>query len=76
MITLPEGWYHEINGDDHAIIFAPGKQGMVSVDYKQRGYRSGANFRGSTTSAVSYTGKAWKDRLETDAVEWLKAVLK
>jgi hypothetical protein len=76
MVSLPIGWKFEFIGDEHTVFFAPNKEGMVTVDYHRRGYRSGINTSGPILNVTSFTGRGWKDNLETDAVTWLQSVLR
>jgi hypothetical protein len=76
MISLPQGWTHEFIGNDFTVFFAPDKQGMVTIDYKRRGYRGGYNTWGCTLNSETYSGRGWKDNLERDALQWLQDVLK
>lgn len=76
MIALPQGWYHEFIGDCHTIFFAQNKEVMVTVDYQRRGYRSGIDTSGPILNSTSFTGRGWKDKLETDAVKWMQSVLR
>lgn len=77
MYQIPQGWTQEQprHIKDIVVFHAPEKKGMVSVDFKQRCFRSGWSSWGPATSTKQYLGRGWKASLIADAVEWLNGVL-
>jgi hypothetical protein len=70
------GWSYEFFPRwESGVYDAPEKAGLVTVDYKQRGYRVGMMFRGPLDSQKPYTGRGWRARLEKDAVAHLAEIL-
>jgi hypothetical protein len=70
------GWSFEYFPEWECGVFsAPAKAGLVTVDYKQRAFRTGMTFRGRNDSEQEYAGRGWKRRLEADAIVYLGGVL-
>jgi hypothetical protein len=69
-IILPsvrEGWGSQYYANwDCSVIEAPNKQGLVTIDWKRRGYRLGMVFLGPL-EASGYSGRGWMKRLVDDA---------
>lgn len=71
--ALPDGWTSaHMYGDRFTVITAP-KIGAVTIDWRDRVFRLGVWFHGST-EMDPYTGRAWKQRLVCDAVKKLQEI--
>lgn len=89
MIALPDGWTVEMPewAPGRVFICAADRRGWVTVDYLARGYRRGLDVSGMVHSGDrdagsvrisrrgTYAGRGWRERLETDAVAWLRRAL-
>ena len=58
-----------------ALYTEPRWGGMVTVDYKARGFRLGLCRRGPLHSTKKYTGRGWRRQLEEDATAYLYAAV-
>ncbi|CAG9229134.1 hypothetical protein [Burkholderia vietnamiensis] len=76
-ITLPEGWTSEPYGEEDVVILvAPKRAGYVSVSEKRRNYTLGMGMpRKSAIGPVAYSGRGWKAKLFTAALESLQRAL-
>ena len=52
------------------------RQGMVSLDYAQRGWALGGTSHVRLTAPSLYTGRGWKARMEADAKRALEEIYK
>lgn len=77
-VILPKGWKRQETPATigHAIITEPGG-GMVTVDFEGRCFRSGYNLNRNRENRLGgiYQGLCWRQRLEQDAIDWLKEVV-
>lgn len=82
MALMPDDWSTElIPGRSDAMVIQNDERGMVTVDFKFRGFRPGYSSSGAMagvppgmTYARQYTGREWRARLVADAVAWLQSV--
>lgn len=77
---LPVGWECERmpgEGEKYFVVLsAPNRQGYVTVDFLGRVFRSGMSSHGPPVDITVYReGRGWKNKLITDAVNWLQSVL-
>lgn len=75
---LPAGWKREEFPDwpDFALYTEPQFGGMVTVDYKVRGFRLGMSRHGPQSGTHnSYAGRGWRRELEVDATAHLFAAV-
>lgn len=89
VLTIPDGWsiepyYIDSRGRSSAdlkryyIIKTPDSgpsQMFVTIDFEQRGFRSGVSIDGPLASGDrKYLGRGWKQSLVTGAVRYLSAI--
>jgi len=73
-ISLPDGWTSEpCYGRDAEVITSPSHV-FVTVDWSNRGFRSGITTIGTLMGAKKYTGRGWRQQLVDDAVSWLSSL--
>lgn len=72
-LRLPEGWHVEnlISRPKIIHIATAHYAHSVTVDLKDRVYRSGLVIQGAAVSTAAYSGAGWSTRLCADAVRWL-----
>jgi hypothetical protein len=87
-LQIPDGW--KLEGErmigDQALLVAPidGTQYMATIDFSNRGYRSGCVYTGrfvgddflKKKTRKTYTGRGWAQQLVNDAVDFLRDVAK
>ncbi|KVH64469.1 hypothetical protein WS89_04075 [Burkholderia sp. MSMB1072] len=76
-ITLPEDWTVEPYGVEDAVtIVAPGRSGFVTVAEKRRNFMLGTGLpRRSALGSINYSGRGWRAKLFTAAVESLQRAI-
>jgi len=77
-LKLPEGWLlYPYPPGNVAYLDRPGG-GSVTIDFDERIFSGGVGRPHPLTSkaTVTYSGRGWRDKLVSDACEWLEGVMK
>lgn len=84
-LRIPEGWTLEElpREPDHVLLSTPSPgRYMVTIDFRQRGYRNGYSTTGRLVGDAwnkkrkAYGGRGWRQAIVDDAIVHLQEVLK
>lgn len=83
-LRVPDGWILDLVSKSwpHLVLLtAPPPLGMVTIDFRQRGFRGGCTVSGHFVgekvtrrgiTRPAYGGRGWRQKIVDDAVAWLE----